>query len=123
MRPGPCSRSSVPPTVASSTQAIAPSATARSVMPQTRAATSPNPSPTRARAAPSASVAGARGEPGSLGAVISQRWNRLDRVAHDRFALVPVDLEGEQETMREDGGSKRLDVVGQDVVASLERRQ
>src|SRR4051794_7313418 len=90
-------------------------------IPQTSAASSPKPSPARVRAVPSAAVTGARGEPDSAGALISQRRDPVDRLADHGLALVAVDLVGEEQPVGEDGGSERLDVVGQDVVTALER--
>src|SRR3954467_10283622 len=92
-------------------------------MPPTREAARPKASPARLRAAPSAAVRGALGEPDSPGVVISERRHPVDRLADHRLALIAVDLEGEEKPVREDGGRERLDVVGQDVVATLESSQ
>src|SRR5512144_3256995 len=98
-----------PPTVASSTQATAPTASASRAIPQMRPASRPKPRPARVKAEPSATVAGARGEPDSRRSLISQGGDRVDGFANHRLALIAVDLEGEQQPVREDGRGERLD--------------
>src|SRR4051794_20672245 len=118
MREGPRSRSRWPQRLESSTQATAPATSASSPRPQTRAAVSPKPSPAAVNAAPSAAVAGARGEPASRSGFISKRGDPVDGVADHGLPLIALDLVGEEQPVCEHGGRERLDVVGERVVAT-----
>src|SRR5215217_9178397 len=103
------------PLAASATQAAAPPAIAISATPGTYSDAPSNVAAARQRARPN------RATPSGLIAT-SERGYPLQRVAHDAGALVAAGARRQQQPVRQHRPGQFLHVVGQRVIAPVERR-